>query len=39
MIKAKPTVYKNISFRSRLEAKWAIFFDEMGITYRYEPGT
>ena len=38
MIKAKPTVYKNIQFRSRLEAKWAIFFDEMGITYRYEPG-
>ena len=38
MIKAKPTVYKNIPFRSRLEAKWAIFFDEMGIDYRYEPG-
>lgn len=39
MIKAKPTMYKNIQFRSRLEAKWAIFFDEMGITYQYEPGT
>ena len=37
-IKAKSTIYKNIRFRSRLEAKWAIFFDEMGIRYRYEPG-
>lgn len=39
MIKAKPTIYKNILFRSRLEAKWAIFFDEMGIAWQYEPGT
>ena len=38
MIKAKPTMYKNILFRSRLEAKWAVFFDEMGITWQYEPG-
>lgn len=38
MIKAKPTVYKEKIFRSRLEAKWAVFFDEMGITWQYEPG-
>ncbi len=36
-IKAKPTNYKNILFRSRLEAKWAIFFDELGIKWKYEP--
>ena len=38
-IPAKPTKYKDIVFRSRLEAKWAVFFDEMGIKYQYEPGT
>jgi hypothetical protein len=36
-IKAKPTKYKNTLFRSRLEAKWAIFFDELGIKWKYEP--
>jgi len=36
-IKAKPTNYKNVLFRSRLEAKWAIFFDELGIKWEYEP--
>lgn len=38
-IAAKQTYYKGNIFRSRLEAKWAVFFDEMGIKYRYEPGT
>lgn len=33
------TIYKNIVFRSRLEARWAIFFEEMGIEYEYEPET
>lgn len=33
------TEYRNIVFRSRLEAKWAVFFDEMGIEWKYEPGT
>lgn len=32
------TTYKEICFRSRLEARWAIFFDEMGIEWKYEPG-
>jgi hypothetical protein len=36
-IKAKRTWYKNEFFRSRLEARWAIFFDELGIKWRYEP--
>lgn len=35
-IKAIETVYNGWKFRSRLEAKWAIFFDEMCIPYEYE---
>ena len=37
MIKALDTVYRGHKFRSRLEAKWAIFFDEVGIAFQYEP--
>jgi hypothetical protein len=36
-MKAKPTVYAGIEFRSRLEAKWACFFDELGWRWTYEP--
>ncbi len=36
-IKAIPTVYKGIEFRSRLEATWAAFFDQMGWRWEYEP--
>jgi hypothetical protein len=36
-MKAIQTQYNNHLFRSRLEAKWAIFFDEMGIKWEYEP--
>jgi hypothetical protein len=35
-IKAIPTLYKGYPFRSRLEAKWATFFDNMNIWYSYE---
>lgn len=35
-IKAIPTCYKGINFRSRLEARWAIIFDRLGIDWRYE---
>ena len=35
-IRAIPTFYKGISFRSRLEARWAIIFDQLGIDWRYE---
>ena len=31
------THYKGYRFRSRLEARWAIFFDTLGIKYEYEP--
>lgn len=36
MIKAIDTYYKGNYFRSRLEARWAVFFDEVGIKYQYE---
>lgn len=36
-IAAKPTVYKDTLFRSRLEAKWAAFFDLAGWRWEYEP--
>jgi len=35
-IKSKPTVYDGYEFRSRIEARWAVFFDAMGIKYHYE---
>jgi len=37
MIKAIETVYNGYLFRSRLEARWAVFFDSLGIKYDYEP--
>ena len=33
----KPRKYKNIEFRSTLEAKWARFFDLLGWSWKYEP--
>lgn len=38
-IKAIETVYRGYRFRSRLEAKWAIFFDVLGVRWQYEPET
>lgn len=35
-IKAIETQYKGYRFRSRLEARWAVFFDELGIEWEYE---
>lgn len=37
MIKAIQTEYKGYRFRSRLEARWAVFFDALGIDWEYEP--
>lgn len=34
---AIPTIYGNVQFRSRLEASWAAFFDEMRWSWEYEP--
>lgn len=36
-IKPIETHYKGYRFRSRLEARWAVFFDAIGIRYLYEP--
>lgn len=36
-IKAIETRYKGYRFRSRLEARWAVFFDAMGMKWEYEP--
>ena len=36
MIKAIETHYAGHHFRSRLEARWAVFFDHMGISWQYE---
>lgn len=36
-IKAIETEYNGLKFRSRLEARWAVFLDAVGIKYLYEP--
>lgn len=35
-IKAIETRYAGYRFRSRLEARWAVFFDAIGVAYKYE---
>lgn len=35
-IKPIETQYKGYCFRSRLEARWAVFFDALGVPYEYE---
>lgn len=37
--KAIETVYGGVRYRSKNEAKWALFFDLVGICYEYEPVT
>lgn len=36
-IQAIQTYYDGIKFRSRAEARWAVFFNTLGIQYHYEP--
>jgi hypothetical protein len=36
MPKAIDTYYNGYKFRSRLEARWAVFFTELGIAFEYE---
>lgn len=36
-IQAIQTTYKGFRFRSRLEARWAVFLDELGADWTYEP--
>jgi hypothetical protein len=37
MLAAIPTRYGGVQFRSRLEARWAAFFDIVGWRWQYEP--
>ena len=36
-LSAIETRYAGCRFRSRLEARWAVFLDHLGITWQYEP--
>jgi len=36
-IQSLPTKYKGIMFRSRLESRWAMVLDGLGIPWEYEP--
>lgn len=36
-IKPIETIFDGYKFRSRLEARWAVFFKDAGIPYEYEP--
>lgn len=36
-MKAHPTPYKGVMFRSRLEARYACYFDLCGFKWEYEP--
>ncbi len=36
LIKAIETVYHGYRFRSRLEARWAVFFDNLDMEFEYE---
>ena len=38
-MEAVTTTYKDTRFKSRLEARWAVFFDRMQIEWYYEPFT
>jgi hypothetical protein len=36
LIRPLPTTYRGYRFRSRLEARWAVFFDVLGLQFDYE---
>lgn len=36
-IQTKPTLCQGVTFRSRLEARWAVFFTSCGLRWEYEP--
>lgn len=38
-IEARRTRYNGVTFRSKLEAQWAVFWDELGVKWEYEPQT
>jgi hypothetical protein len=36
-IRAIETLYRGCRFRSRLEARWAVFFQTLGVPWHYQP--
>lgn len=36
-MQAIETIYNGYKFRSRLEARWAVFFNELKVEFQYEP--
>lgn len=36
-IAAKPTTYRGVKFKSRLEARHAVFYDKIRVAWEYEP--
>jgi len=36
-IKPIPTIYNGVKYRSRTEARWALFMEKLGLTFDYEP--
>lgn len=36
-MKAIETIYRGIRFRSRNEARWGLFLDQLGVPFEYEP--
>lgn len=36
-VRSVPVRYANVTFRSKLEARWALFFDLLGVPWEYEP--
>lgn len=37
MIETLPSYWRGTCFRSRTEARWAVFFDAIGLRWEYEP--
>lgn len=35
--RSKRTLYREVLYRSRIEARWAVFYDTLGIQHKYEP--
>ncbi len=38
-IEWQPTLYNGVTYRSKLEARWAVFFNSLGVIHSYEPRT
>lgn len=36
-IPCKPVIHNGVRFRSTQEARWAVFFESLGVEYHYEP--